>query len=59
MVKTLGRKKSGPKPPAGGRVRVTVNLPRDLLKFVDSLPGRSRSDNVVIVITAAAIMRGK
>jgi hypothetical protein len=59
MVKTLGRKKSGPKAPVGGRVRVTVNLPRDLLKFVDSLKGRSRSDNIVICLTAAAMLKGK
>ena len=53
------RAKPGPKPPANGRIRITVNLPRDLIQFVDSLPGRSRSDSIVVALTAAAILKGK
>lgn len=52
---TLGRKKlkRGPVPPPGGRVRITVNLPRALLPVVIGLPGRSLSDKISGLIGAA------
>lgn len=49
-TQNLGRKpikKRGPKPPEGGRVRVTVNIPKHLIGFVDLLDGKSRSDKIV------------
>ena len=49
-------RKRGPKTPTGGRIRFTVNLPRTMLKFVDSLSGRSRSDKIV---NALSVMEGK
>jgi|GEM_PF-5702046 len=56
-IQTLGRK-PGPKPLVNGRVRITVNLPRDLLPFVDGLYGRSQSDKIVVALTAASILKG-
>ena len=47
---TLGRKKRGPVPPACGRVRITVNLPCDLLPVLDALNGRSQSAKIVDLI---------
>jgi hypothetical protein len=44
------KKASGPVPPQGGRVRVTVNLPRKLLPFVETLTGRSLSDKFVYLV---------
>lgn len=44
------KKKRGPKPPAGGRVRITVNLPRVLLPFTKAQKGRSLSTKVVGLI---------
>lgn len=43
-------KKRGPVPPKGGRVRITVNLPRTLLPFVKALVGRSLSKKIVGLI---------
>lgn len=39
-------KLTGPVPPLGGRVRITINLPAEDLDFVESLPGRSLSDKL-------------
>ena len=44
------KKKRGPKPPVGGRVRITVNLPRGLLRFVKSQPGGSLSTKIAGLI---------
>jgi len=44
------RKKTGPVPPPGGRVRITVNLPLALRPVVDALEGRSQSDKIVGLI---------
>lgn len=43
-------RKRGPVPPTGGRKRITVNLPRSLLKFVKSLEGESLSTKIVGLI---------
>ena len=52
MKKRKAWKKRGPIPPAGGRVRITVNLPRALLPFVLGRDGVSVSTKIVGLIQA-------
>lgn len=44
------RKKRGPIGPVGGRVRITVNLPRALLPRLRAMEGRSLSTKIVGLI---------
>jgi len=46
MKKRDSWKKRGPKPPKGGRVRITVNLPRSLLAYVKQQEGSSLSNKI-------------
>lgn len=47
------RKKRGPVPPACGRIRITVNLPRSLLPFLKGLEGESLSKKIVGLIQSS------
>lgn len=42
---TLGKKR-GPKPPACGRDRISINLTRDAWRVVVRMPGRSWTDKI-------------
>lgn len=42
---TLGKKR-GPKPPACGRDRLSINLTRDAWRVVRSMPGKSWTDKI-------------
>jgi hypothetical protein len=44
------RKKRGPKPPDGGRIRITVNLPMKLMPPIRQQPGSSLSDRIVGIV---------
>ena len=47
-------RKRGPVPPKGGRMRITVNLPRALVPFVRSLDGSSLSKKIVGLVERSA-----
>lgn len=47
-------KRGGRKPIPGGRVRITVNLPPELLPFLKSLAGRSLSNKIVGLVQKKA-----
>lgn len=49
------RRKRGPIPPAGGRIRITVNLPRSLLPVLQSQVGGSLSSKIIGLIQREAV----
>ena len=52
--RVVAKKRPGPKPLPCGRKCVSVHMPCDLIPFVDSLPGKSRSDKIVGCLTVMA-----
>lgn len=50
------RKKRGPVPPACGRIRITVNLPRSLLPFLKGLEGDSLSKKISGLIHRQSVL---